>query len=378
VAGPSRWKVAGSPNHPPPIMSARKLIVFLLFSVVAVHASAIAPKLATFKRGVNISHWLSQNYAERPYAADWFGEEDLTWIAKQGFDHVRFAVDGREWLLADGSLDEKKIAPFEKALVWVRKHGLNAILDMHFLPGASFDPGSQESAVFTDQALQAKVAEFWRKVANRYAHEGDYLRFEILNEPVAKENKQLNAFNRVMLAAIRESNPSRVVYVTSNRWSSFSTITSVEMPDDPHVALTLHFYEPFIFTHQRASWVGCPPDMPLVKFPGRVQDLSALFPKENFLKYATPGELTVAQIDATFATLADWVKSHNPKAEVYIGEFGVHEPADADSKRAYVTAVCNLCEQHGWGWAVWEYEGSFGVRDVKGEPTPILEGLFKR
>ena len=63
---------------------------------------------------------------------------------------------------------------------------------------------------------------------------------------------------------------------------------------------------------------------------------------------------------------------------MYIGEFGVHEPADADSKRAYVTAVCNLCEQHGWGWAVWEYEGSFGVRDVKGEPTPILEGLFKR
>ena len=50
----------------------------------------------TFKKGVNISHWLSQNGPEQPYAAAWFDEEDVAWIAAQGFDHIRYPVDGRE------------------------------------------------------------------------------------------------------------------------------------------------------------------------------------------------------------------------------------------------------------------------------------------
>jgi endoglucanase len=215
-------------------------------------------------------------------------------------------------------------------------------------------------------------------VAKRFAREGDYLRFEILNEPVAPENQMLNAFNRVMLAAIRESNPKRVVYLTSNRWSAFSSVTDVALPDDPHIALTLHFYEPMIFTHQRANWVQCPPDMPLVKFPGAVPDLSALFPNDHYLKHATPANLTVAQIDEAFAKVAAWAKANAPHTEIHIGEFGVYAPADAASKRAYCAAVVHAAESRGWGWAVWDYQGGFAVRDQEGKPTPILEGLFSR
>ena len=52
----------------------------------------------TFKRGVNISHWLSQNEGSLTYAAPWFGEGDVEWIAKQGFDHIRLPVDFRALL----------------------------------------------------------------------------------------------------------------------------------------------------------------------------------------------------------------------------------------------------------------------------------------
>lgn len=350
----------------------------LLAGCIAVASAlgAVADRPATFKRGVNISHWLSQNEAAHPYAAAWFNEEDVAWIAAQGFDHIRYPIDGRVWLRPDGSLDDAKIAPFVQALVWTKAHGLNAILDMHFLPGASFDPGHEESGVFTDEKLQAKVADFWARVARRFAQEGDYLRFELLNEPVAQDNKQLNVFNRRMLAAIRESNPTRMVYLTSNRWSSFTTVNEVEVPADASVALTLHFYEPMLFTHQRASWTKFPADMPAIPFPGAVPDLTHFVPKSHYAFKPEGTELTVKQMDEAFDKVAAWAARHAPGREIHLGEFGVYRAADAASKRNYIAAIVANTTRLGWGWAVWDYQESFGVRDANGAGTPILDGLF--
>ncbi len=341
-------------------------------------AENTAARPYTFKRGVNISHWLSQNNAKLYYAAPWFDEEDITWIAAQGFDHIRYPIDGRQWLRPDGSLDEAKIEPFVRALAWTKAHGLGAILDMHFLPGASFDQGDPQDAVFTDMELQGKVADFWARVAKRFAGEGDYLRFELLNEPVAAKNADLNGFTRRMLAAIRESNPTRIVYITSNRWSSFPTVGDIEVPADAHIAITLHFYEPMIFTHQRAPWVKFPADMPAIKFPGPLPDLAPYLPANNYALKPAGYELTVQQIDDAFAKVAAWAAQHAPGIEIHIGEFGVYLPADAISKQHWISAVKGNAERRGWGWAVWDYQDSFGVRDAKGEGTPILEGLFPK
>ncbi|RME68376.1 MAG: hypothetical protein D6781_11130 [Verrucomicrobia bacterium] len=339
--------------------------------------TAAADTTFTFRRGVNISHWLSQLGGDRTYGADWFDEEDVAWIAAQGFDHLRLPVDGRLWLREDGTLDTAKTAPFERAMGWARQHGLGTILDMHFLPGADFNPDIQDNTLFTDPEKMQRVAAFWRQVAERYAGEGPWLRFELLNEPVAAENDQVNTFNRVMIAAIRESNPTRPIYITSNRWSHWENVKDVDMTDDPNVFLTFHFYEPFIFTHQRASWASMPPDMPIIPFPGTVPDLSGYFEEGAWQLEWSGRELTIEEhIEKPFAAVEAWVREHAAGREVLLGEFGAYLPASAESKRAYTGAVRAGCEARGWGWAVWDYMGGFAVRDPQGNPTPILEGLF--
>jgi endoglucanase len=352
----------------------------LLGADAAPAAGSAAPaRIYTFRRGVNISHWLSQNEGERTYAAPWFGEKDVAWIAAQGFDHIRFPIDGRLWLRPDGSLNEPAIVPFDAAMQWTRTRGLGVILDMHFLPGASFDPQHQENSLFTDEARLQRVADFWRRVAERYAGEGPWLRFELLNEPVAETSGQLNAFARRMLAAIRPSNPTRIVYLTSNRWSVFATAPELEVPADPCVAFTFHTYEPLLFTHQRASWVEFPRDMPAVHFPGNVPDLSKFVPQSHHAWLPPGTELSAeTQIDPLFARLAAWVQAHAGGREIHVGEFGVYVAADAASKRHYIAAVRAAAERYGFGWAVWDYDDSFGVRDRRGKPTPILDGLFPR
>jgi endoglucanase len=332
----------------------------------------------TFKRGVNISHWLSQNSGSRTYGAPWFGESDVAWIAQQGFDHIRLPVDIRLCMQPDGTLDPVKLKPVHDAIQWSKSHHLGLVLDAHFLPGADFNPVGGDKRVYTDPVLQAKVAAVWRELAQVFKDEDASVRFEILNEPVAEENKQLNPFMREMLGAIRESNPTRIVYVTSNRWSSFDTVSDVELPDDPNIALTIHNYEPLVFTHQRASWAGFNDTLPAVHFPGEVPELTGHTSQTYALKLNPGDKLTVDDLKQRFTAVADWVAEHRPGIEVYVGEFGVYQTADPVSTRRWIAAIVAECEKRNWGWAVWDYKGGFAVRKADGSGTAVLEGLFAK
>ncbi|HEY5079958.1 MAG TPA: cellulase family glycosylhydrolase [Opitutaceae bacterium] len=360
-------------------MSLRKCLVPVigLLLVGLAPAATAADPAYTFKKGVNISHWLSQN-AVGEYAAPWFGEADVDWISKHGFDHIRLTVDFRECLAADGSLDEARLKPISDTFGWATARGLGVILDAHFLPGADFNSVGGDSRGYTDPAIQDKAANVWRMMAAHFAGAGPNVRFEILNEPVAAENKQLNPFMAHMLSAIRESNPTRIVYVTSNKWSSFHTVGDVVLPDDPNIALTIHFYEPLVFTHQRASWAGFKDTMPPVAFPGVTPDVTG-YTLPSYTQKIKAGEpITVAQIDEKFAKVSSWLAAHAPNIEVYVGEFGVYAPAPDDSKRRWIETVRKDAEARGWGWGVWEYEGGFGVRGKDGSGTAVLEGLFSK
>src|SRR4051812_39284380 len=55
-----------------------------------------------FRRGVVVNHWLASNYdAVHAYGGAWFDREDVAWIARHGFDHVRVRVSAKDWLLPD-------------------------------------------------------------------------------------------------------------------------------------------------------------------------------------------------------------------------------------------------------------------------------------
>lgn len=383
----SSMRVHGCPNlpHPPmtlptslPLHGLVVPVFGLLLAGMASSATASTEPTYTFRRGVNISHWLSQNEGDQSYAAPWFGESDVAWIAEHGFDHIRLPVDFRECLAPDGSLDEAKLRPIADTIGWAKARGLGVVLDAHFLPGADFNAGGADKRAYTDMAVQEAAAQCWRQMARHFANEGPYLRFEILNEPVAEENQQLNPFMHRILAVMRESNPTRIVYVTSNKWSAFRTIGDVVLPDDPNIALTLHYYEPIIFTHQRASWAGFKDTLPPVTFPGTVPDVTG-YTLPNYHQHLSPGDpITVEQVQKAFAKVSAWLAIHAPNIEVYVGEFGVYYPADPVSKRLWIKTVRTEAEKRGWGWGVWDYNDSFGVRGKDGQPTPVLEGLFSK
>jgi endoglucanase len=353
------------------------LLLFLFVSAFeAAHAESVADRY-TFKRGVNISHWLSQNFGGRSYAASWFSEADIEWISQQGFDHIRLPVDVRTCLTENGQLDDAKLKPIHDSVGWAKAHGLGVVLDAHFLPGADFNAVGGDNRVYTDAALQEEVAVLWHELAARFKGEGAWLRFEILNEPTAPENKLLNPFMHKMLAAIRKTNPTRIVYVTSNKWGQLATVPDVELPADLNVALTIHNYEPFVFTHQGAPWAGFKATMPPVPFPGKVPELSGHLQAGKSTSVKPGTELTLEQVQESFKKVEEWVQKTRPELEVYVGEFGVYR-ADPESKKRWLGLVVSECEKRGWGWAVWDYKGGFSVRSSDGEGTVTLEAVLPK
>jgi len=76
--------------------------------------------------------------------------------------------------------------------------------------------------------------------------------------------------------------------------------------------------------------------------------------------------------------VSTWLATHAPNIEVYLGEFGVYNTADADSTRNWINTVRSAAESRGWGWAIWDYNDGFGVRKEDGASTPVLDGLFAK
>lgn len=355
----------------------RHSFVFLILAAGVSTTLHSAQPAYTFKRGLNVDHWLSQDSGSTAYGGSWFGEADIAWIAAQGFDHIRLPVDVRRCFASDGSLDEAKLKPIDDVIAWCKSRGLGVVLDAHLLPGKDRKSFGSDGRDYTDFEVTENAATAWRELARRFAGEGDYLRFEIINEPVAKGNAQLNPFMWRMLGAIRESNPTRIVYVTSNRWSQFRTVPDVVLPDDPHIALALHYYSPVIFTYQRATWMGVDDKLAPVTFPGVVPELEGHVDpaRQEFGK--TGDKLTVAQVEESFEKVEAWVHKNRPAMEVYVSEFGVYHTADPASQRNWIATIVNECKKRNWGWAVWCYTGGFAIRKPDGTGTPVLDGLFK-
>jgi hypothetical protein len=76
--------------------------------------------------------------------------------------------------------------------------------------------------------------------------------------------------------------------------------------------------------------------------------------------------------------LAQWQR-RNGNPRVYIGEFGVYRSVapEAASLRWHQEARHGF-EARGWGWAVWDYAGGFGITrafDKKAFDAPTLRAL---
>jgi len=216
--------------------------------------------------GVNLG-----NALEGPREGDWgltLQSEYFSLIAQQGFGHVRvpirfsaYADQTPPYTITEGvDTSVRNADNLWERLDWVianaEANGLYVILDMHL-----YDELSDDVAGERDRFLA-----MWQQIATRYADAGPLVLFELLNEPQGQFNAEPDLLNTLIadaLAVVRSTNPTRPVLVPTVQWNSIHSLDSLELPNDPNLIVSVHFYDPFDFTHQGASWIEpVPPPAP--------------------------------------------------------------------------------------------------------------------
>lgn len=203
-------------------------------------------------RGVNFGNML-----EGPYEGAWgltVEERFFDVVQDAGLDHIRLPVSWTHHTqdqppyAIDGAFLDRVQWCVDRALA----RGLKIIVNTHHYEELNADPIGE-----TPRALA-----IWQQVASRFASSPDSVYFEVLNEPHGAFNDSPALWDGYLaqaLAVIRQTNPARPVLAGPVRWNSIAALDSFNPPADPDLILALHYYEPFAFTHQGASWVDPSP-----------------------------------------------------------------------------------------------------------------------
>ena len=132
----------------------------------------------------------------------------------------------------------------------------------------------------------------------------------------------------------------------------------LKLPADPNLLVTFHYYDPFQFTHQGATWVG---------------------PEIQKLHGITWGsDKDRAALRTDFDKVAAWAAAN--RRPILLGEFGAFDKSGTPVglRAAYVAAVRGEAERHGFGWSYWQFDSDFVVWDMNTQKwvQPILKALI--
>lgn len=311
-----------------------------------------------YMAGANLGHWISQygNQSEAHWDS-YIVESDIERMRGWGMDHIRVPVDYFLFESDDnpGVYDENRLKYIDNLLMWCKKQGLNLILDLHHAPGFFFGNGAKND-LFTNRQSQLRFINIWKFFSVRYRDEGDNLIFELLNELVWENSDPWNQLWQETAAEIHKLSPNRRIIIGGNNYNNVHELKNLTVVDDDRIIYNFHFYEPFIFTHQRAGWM---PSMVAYKtpvaYPFKVADHLAFYGGKA-PEYFNGRDVVDKRFLADYMQpVFDFIKEHDKT--VYCGEYGVIANADNESAARWLSDMADLMLEHGIGHAVWSYRG---------------------
>lgn len=373
--------------------------------VLAVGAELFQPARAAgpgeppvFRRGINIGDYLA--YPQSPEWPIFRGnratvtDAELDRLAALGFDFIRLPVE-------PGPMIDRapaEIAELEARLTtFVRRaqaRGLG-VLVAGFARHETPRWKAADIVARADSPELVRYTAFLRRLATLLGpFESGRIALELMNEPQPvcrrTDGPDWTEIQRKLHAAVRAEAPRLALVVTPGCWSKLEGLPHLDMsPFDTRTLVDVHYYEPFKFTHQAATWTL--PElryMAGVSFParstdkGRATDASArlflarkgeggalgLAPTLKFIDAYVRENADEASVARDIAAIGRWADRQKvDRRRVIVGEFGaLRLPPEAgvpdDGSRArWLAAVRRAAETERLGWALWSYHSIFGL-----------------
>jgi endoglucanase len=320
-------------------------------------AGAAANSEVPFHRGVNLTNWL-QAGSVRQIQFTKYTKQDLVNIKTLGCDVIRLPINLHYMTSGEPNYTVDPLFYYflDQIVDWCEELELHLILDNH-----TFDVAAN-----TDSNVDKILVPVWTQMAEHYKGRSTRVYYEILNEPHGIADARWSQIQQRVIQAIRAVDQTHTIVVTGAGWGSYNNLKYLPVRTDSNLIYSFHFYDPFLFTHQGASWAS-PSLVPLagVPFPSTAgpmpecpPELKGTWVEGGLTSYKNDG--TVSRVQQLIDIAVSFQTSR--RVPVFCGEFGVYMQNSKDENRVYwYEIVREYLEEKGIPWTIWDYQGGFGL-----------------
>ncbi|MBI2731059.1 MAG: cellulase family glycosylhydrolase [Sphingobacteriales bacterium] len=352
------------------------LIVFLFINCKkkgTVVTPAAVDITKVLSKGINLSNWFN-DYSDKGQYGNRFTSAQFAIIKQAGFTNVRLPI-GHTILFQPSNpsqLNAVNIAYVDAAV--------KAIIDAELTVTINYHPlnDDYEKLMAIDAAKADALAAYWKAMATYFKkYPADKLVFEVYNEPhIASYNSGVPVtknwwvpVQEKLIKAIREVTTENYIIAGGEGWNNIEGLKLLGPYNYPRIVYNFHYYEPFVFTHQGATWVGDPwPLLHDVPYPSSPENVVALVSGstsqsvKDLLNWYGGYRYNVDTLYKQLKAAADWGKQYN--VPLICNEFGSYKPfAPRQSRLNLIRDVRTSLEQLKIGWAMWECDEGFGFID---------------
>ena len=307
-----------------------------------------APVSAPFSKGMVLAEWFETPGVEA-IEINLFNEEDFKVAKSMGMDVLRLPID---FISMSSGNKNYTIPPLlfqyiDQAVDWAEKHQLYIIIDNHRL-----------NMPATPNNIDSILIPLWTQIANHFKDRGDYVIYEILNEPHTIAANRWGKIQGDVISAIRKIDQRHKIIVGGVNYNSLEDLDSLPKYSDNNLIYTFHFYEPYLFTYQTdydlkgVPWPydrGRMPSMPN-KISQYGKDLYKNYEKNSSMEYLA------SKLDKVAAFS---IKRNVP---VYTGEFGAVWYSNPEDRNRWHRFIVQELNKRNISWTAHQYAGGgFGI-----------------
>ena len=386
----------------------------LVLTILAVVATLLLPSLAgaetiVLKRGLPTDIWLTWpegidldrlRFIEMfPEYRQKFKGGEFKLAREAGFDFIRLTIDPA--IFISSRRPEKTatlLSGVRAAIEEILAAGLKVDVDMHSIPRTGNNPGTDQVLASADAfEVYLNVVRDIAEVASAFP--ADEVAFEPFNEPTIDCAYDLNgasprwpAMLKRLHDVARAAAPASTLVLSGACWGGSDGLTVLNPADmnDDNIIWSFHTYDPFIFSHQGASWttevVGYVSGLSFPPVNGskhkimkaaekriRAADLTAerkhalINELHEYLDRYFERGAPMADARAPFEKVSAWAgKNYIAPSRILLGEFGAirgdkFTPQTDKARAPLIKLIRSEAEAKGFAWSCWSWSGSFGI-----------------
>lgn len=331
----------------------KKLLFIIFLTTVSLSAQTMP-----FTKGINLTNWFQTERATSIQFTK-YTYDDFVDIKSLGVDVIRLPINLHSMTKGapDYDLDPLFLYFLDQVVDWAEDLQIHLLLDNH-----TFDPASS-----TNNDIDQILIPVWQNMAEHFKDRSNYIYYEILNEPHGISDSRWNEIQQLAVQKIREIDTVHTLIVGPAGWNSYNNLSQMPVYSDNNLIYTFHFYDPFLFSHQGASWTdppmgslgGVPFPYDINRMPACPDDLKGTW-VESSLNNSYKNDGTIQSIRDLIDIAVKFKTERN--VPIFCGEFGIlMDKANDNDRTLWYSIVRQYFEMKNIAWTTWDYHGGFGL-----------------